>query len=95
MTAILASVFVTNLRAQGDPSTLDKIRQARYVTATPKCPPLGLLHYSDLHGDDFAACRLLESISDYGAYIDAVVCTGDVVHYFADATKDYANDSKW
>ena len=95
MTAVLASAFVTDLQAQGDPSTLDKVRQARYVATTPKCEPLGLLHYSDLHGDDFAAGRLLESISDYGAYIDAVVCTGDVVHYFADATKDYANDYKW
>ena len=80
-----------------DDPVLNKIRQARYVAAPArvKAASLGILHYSDIHGDDFAVRRLHETISEYGPYIDAVVTTGDVVHYYADSTKEYGNDAKW
>ena len=84
--------FVT--KAQ-DAGTLEKIRQARFVAYSPKVESLGILHYSDIHGDDFAVARLHEVISEYEPYIDAVVNTGDVVHYYADATPEYANDALW
>ena len=84
----------TALRAQG-PSTLDKIRQARYVASSPEVASLGLLHYSDIHGDDTAARKILSYISEYAPYIDAVVNTGDAVHFFADATAEYPHDVTW
>ena len=95
LTSILAFGLGMNAFAQSDPVTLEKIRQARYVAASPEIQSFGLLHYSDIHGDDFAVAKLHEVIEEYGPYIDAVVNTGDVVHYYADATKEYRNDSKW
>ena len=56
---------------------------------------LGLLHYSDIHGDDTSARKILSYISEYAPYIDAVVNTGDAVHFFADATAEYPHDVTW
>ena len=96
LTAVMAFGLGVNTRAQSvDSSTLEKIKQARYVAASPKVESLGLLHYSDIHGDDFAVRKLHETISELEPFIDAVVNTGDVVHYYADATKEYGNDAKW
>ena len=80
----------------GDP-VLNKIRQARYVAAPArvKAASLGILHYSDIHGDDIAVARLHEVIGKYGPYIDAVLATGDSVLYYADGTEEYPNDAKW
>ena len=96
LTAVLATGIGVNSGAQSiDSGTIEKIRQARYVASSPKVASLGLLHYSDIHGDDFAVARLREAISELDPYIDAVVNTGDVVHYYADATAAYQNDSRW
>ncbi|MBR7003996.1 MAG: hypothetical protein IKI00_03360 [Bacteroidales bacterium] len=80
-----------------DDPVLNKIRQARYVAAPArvKAASLGLLHYSDIHGDDIAVARLHEVIGKYGPYIDAVLATGDSVLYYADGTEEYPNDAKW
>ena len=73
LTAVLATGIWVNTGAQSiDPGTIEKIRQARYVASSPKVASLGLLHYSDIHGDDFAVARLREAISELDPYIDAV-----------------------
>ena len=81
---------------EGDP-LLNKIRQARYVAAPSKVKTssLGILHFSDIHGDDIAVARLLETIGKYGQYIDAVINTGDAVVYYADGTSAYPQDHHW
>ena len=94
LAAFMVFVFGTDTFAQ-DPSTLDKIRQARFVSSSPREASLGLLHYSDLHGDDTSVQKLLSYISDYAPYIDAVINTGDAVHYYADASEDYPNGAGW
>ena len=76
-------------------SRLNEIRQARYVNSSPTIPSLGLLHYSDIHGDDISKEKILDIISKYTSQIDAVVSTGDVVSYFADPTGSYPNASAW
>ena len=47
-------------------ATLVKIRQARYVGAKPKTPPLGILHYSDIHGDDIAVGKIKDALAKDG-----------------------------
>ena len=75
--------------ADANDPVVNKIRQARYVAAPSKvkAASLGILHYSDIHGDDIAVARLHEAIGKYGSYIDAVLATGDSVLYYADGTK--------
>ncbi len=77
--------------------TLLKIRQARYVSSPDKvkAASLGILHYSDIHGDDVAVARLKEAISKYSPYIDAVLNTGDAALYYADGTRQYPNGAAW
>lgn len=43
----------------GDKVLLNKIRQARYVASKPKVSSLGILHYTDIHGDSIAAKKIL------------------------------------
>ena len=74
---------------------MNKIRQARYVASKPQTASLGILHYSDIHGDNIAVAKLHEAISKYGKHIDAVLNTGDAVLYYADGTSDYPNDHRW
>lgn len=83
------------VHAQGGDPTLEKIRQARYVASSPKVQSLGLLHYSDIHGDDTSVKMILEAISKYEPYIDAVINTGDVVHYYAEPSGDYKHAALW
>ena len=45
--------FGQALMDRQDTVVLEKIRQARYVAKSPKVQSLGILHYSDIHGDDF------------------------------------------
>ena len=93
---LAAAILCLGARAQvNDPSLMNKVMQARFVAKEPVTASLGLLHYSDLHGDDAAAAELLGFISGYAPYIDAVVNTGDAVHYYAEGTKDYPNDASW
>ena len=66
----------------GDKVLLNKIRQARYVASKPKVSSLGILHYTDIHGDSIAANKILSIMDDYAPYIDAVLNTGDAVQYF-------------
>ncbi len=83
--------------ADASDQVLNKIRQARYVASPSKVKSasLGILHYSDIHGDDIAASRIKEVIGKYGPYIDAVLATGDSVLYYADGTKEYPQDVRW
>lgn len=83
--------------AGSNDETLNKIRQARYVAAPGKVTTasLGVLHFSDIHGDDIAVARLQDIIGKYGQYIDAVINTGDAVVYYADGTKNYPQDHRW
>ena len=78
-----------------DSVLLDKIRQARYVSSKPKVASLGILHYSDIHGDDFAVAKIKSVLSKYNPFIDAVINTGDAVLYYAKATEKYPNDAQW
>lgn len=76
---------------------LNKIRQARYVAAPSrvKAASLGILHYSDIHGDDVAVKRLHEVMDKYGRYIDVSLNTGDAVIYYAEGTKQYPKGTSW
>lgn len=72
-----------------------KIRQAVYSQSSFDRKPLGILHYSDIHGDQEASDRILGYISTYSPYIDAVVNNGDAIHFYADATAEYPHDARW
>ena len=78
-----------------DSLLLEKIRQARYVAASPEVGSLGILHYSDLHGDDIAVAKLHRFLDHFSPYVDALINTGDAVHYFAEATPEYPHDAAW
>ena len=79
----------------GDDQILLRIRQAKYVNYKPKIASLGILHYSDIHGDDIAVQKILSTISAYGSLFDAVLNTGDAALYFADGTTQYPNGAAW
>lgn len=68
------------------------IRQARNV---PASNILGLLHFSDIHGDSFSAGRILSVLDDLSSDIDDAVVSGDVVQYYADRTTTYPNGTTW
>ena len=70
-------------------------KQARSAESSQTSGTLGLLHYSDLHGDDIAVEELVQSMSELQDYIHDVVCTGDVVHYYADSTTSYPQGVDW
>ena len=69
--------------------------QAKFVSPEPTIKALTLLHYSDLHGDSYALKHLLESIERHKNVLDDILVTGDVVHFYADATSAYPNDHVW
>lgn len=79
----------------GDKVLLNKIRQARYVASKPKVSSLGILHYTDIHGDSIAAKKILSIMDDYAPYIDAVLNTGGAVQYFVEPTKEYPFGAQW
>ncbi|MBR3466099.1 MAG: metallophosphoesterase [Bacteroidales bacterium] len=76
-------------------STEELIRQAKFVDSNNSVPALGLLHFSDIHGDDEAVKKVLESFNNYEDYVDDVVCTGDSVHYYAVGTSSYPHGTTW
>ena len=92
--ALTAVFLVPGLRAQ-DSQLLGKIRQAHYVSPSPEIQSLGILHYSDIHGDDFSVEKIHDILSEYNPFIDAVINTGDAVMYYAKATKKYPYDAQW
>jgi len=61
------------------------IRQALWVAddMEGKPSPLALLHYSDIHGTDEAAQKILQYIESLNAYTDDVLCTGDSADYLS------------
>ena len=74
------------------------IANAKYVTEgeTPFVDSLGLLHFSDLHGDSDAAVQILKWRNKWVNYIDDVLNTGDMVQRVADGSgSDYPNDHDW
>ena len=78
-----------------DSLLLGKIRQARYVAAAPTIPSFGILHYSDLHGDDVSVAELHAFLDKFNPYVDAVLNTGDAVQFYAEATAAFPHDAKW
>lgn len=97
-----ASPVLASSRGAAEPSSLPsddplllRIRQAKYINGNPKVASLGLLHFSDIHGDDIAARQLLSAISTYGSYMDAVLNTGDAALYFADPTPKFPHGAAW
>lgn len=97
-TALPEEPFVpASAPADGNDELLNKIRQARYVAspASVKTASLGILHYSDIHGDDISVARIHEAIRKYSPYIDAVLNTGDAALYYAEGTEDYPHGAKW
>lgn len=93
--ASVAAACLCTIAPAQDPTLLDKVRQARYVASNPTTPSLGILHYSDLHGDSLSMARLDDAISMYGQYIDAVINSGDAVHMYAEPTPKYPHASGW
>lgn len=71
------------------------VAQAKFVALTPTIESLGLLHFSDIHGDQYAANDIVNRISELTQYINDVLCTGDSVHYYADGTSSYPQGSEW
>lgn len=72
------------------------IKQAKYVGIdSGVLPAIGLLHYSDLHGDQYAADEILAAVDKYGAYIDDVLSTGDMVRENADGSSTYPQGTAW
>lgn len=72
---------------------IEKIAQAKFVaggSTAVTASSLGLLHYSDIHGDDVATEVIKKIASEAHDYIDDVICTGDSVLYYAD---DNARDN--
>ena len=71
------------------------LAQAKFVTSSPTIQSLGLVHFSDIHGDQTSADAIRKFINDYSQYITDVLCTGDSVHYYADPTSSYPQGSTW
>lgn len=58
------------------------IQQSKFHSETDgMTTSLGLLHFSDIHGDSVAAAQVLKYFEKYGDYINDIVTTGDVVNY--------------
>lgn len=73
----------------------NKLAQARYVHSAPTTKSLGILHFTDIHGDDLSVKYITDFINKYKDRIDDVVCTGDSVHYYADPTSAYPQGAEW
>lgn len=81
--------------ARLDDSIINAVRQARFVKYGDSSSSLGLLHYTDLHGDDIASGQILSFANLLEAFIDDIVCTGDVVHFYAEGTSSYPQGAEW
>jgi hypothetical protein len=72
------------------------VKQAKYIGIdSGVLPAIGLLHYSDLHGDQQAANEILSAIARHGAYINDVISTGDMVRENADGSSTYPQGTTW
>lgn len=75
----------------------DKARQAKYKLIDTSHPlkTLGLLHFSDIHGDQEAADTILREAAKLGTLVDDILCTGDSCLYYADGTSSYPQGAQW
>lgn len=72
------------LEEGGNDNEMDNIiRQAKMVASGN--PSLGLLHFSDIHGDTLAAMQIKAFYQKYSNYIDDIIQTGDTVYYYWDS----------
>ena len=72
---------VSALEQGGSDNEMENIiRQAKKVASGN--PLLGLLHFSDIHGDTVAATQIKAFYQKYANYIDDMVQTGDAVYYY-------------
>lgn len=69
--------------------------EAKFVNSSPDVPSLGLLHFSDIHGDQEAANTIINYANILSEYIDDLICTGDSAEYFADGTGTYPYGASW
>ena len=70
------------------------VRQA-YYHGTSGTPALGLLHYSDLHGDGSAAAGIIDAYRRYQPFIDNLLSTGDMVEERPDSSSSYPYGIDW
>ena len=68
----------------------DKLKQLK-LNNVNSLPSVTFLHYSDLHSNDIALRRLMEFRSEYSAYIDDVLDTGDLVNNANNSITFYDN----
>ena len=70
-----------------------EIANARHISANET--GIGILHYTDIHGDSDAANQIIGWCNKYKKHIDDVLCTGDMVKYVANGNSDYPQGYKW
>lgn len=73
----------------------EAVAQAKFVDSSTTIRSLGLLHFSDIHGDQEASDTINECLPEIQEYVDDVLCTGDSVEYYADGTTTYPNGATW
>ena len=76
-------------------SIINAVRQARFVKYTGARPSIGLLHYTDLHGDNVSAAQIHKYAKILEPFTNDIICTGDVVHYYAEGTSSYPQGADW
>lgn len=75
---------------------VERVAQAKFVAPSGTfTKSLGLIHFSDIHGDQEAADTINAYKKAIFNYVDDMLCTGDSVHYFADGTESYPHGSVW
>lgn len=80
----LTNIYLAEIVKAKDVAMQEELFLARQTKKTDSPTSLGVLHYSDIHGDTFASKEALKRIEAYDSLIDAVVCSGDVVTQCAD-----------
>lgn len=73
----------------------DIVEQAKFVSSSPTVQSLGLLHFTDIHGDQDAADEINRILTVIGEKVNDVLCSGDSVHYYADSSASYPHGSSW
>jgi len=75
---------------------VERVAQAKFVAPSGTfTKSLGLIHFSDIHGDQEAADTINTYKKAIFNYVDDILCTGDSVHYYADGTSSYPQGSVW
>lgn len=71
--------------SDGTQSVTKDLENARYIIAggSPKTNSLTLLHFSDIHADSSALTRIMADRTAFGALVNDVICTGDMVEQTA------------